>query len=79
LLTSDEGGDIFELIWSEPAVAYAELLAQEEGFGALVLGKLVPSALSGHAKWSFADERIVWKLTAPLARIQIGLGSSVFP
>ncbi|MBP2448666.1 sensor histidine kinase [Rhizobium leguminosarum] len=75
-LTSEEGGDIFQLVWSEPAVAYADLLAQEEGFGALVLGKLVPSALSGHAKWSFTEGLIVWKLTAPLARIQIGLGSS---
>jgi two-component sensor histidine kinase len=75
-LTSEEGVEIFELVWSEPAVAYADLLAQEEGFGALVLGKLVPSALSGHAKWSFTNGLIVWKLTAPLARIQIGLGSS---
>jgi len=78
-LTSKEDGEIFELVWSEPAVAYAELLAQEEGFGALVLNKLVPSALSGHAKWSFTDERIVWKLTAPFARIQVGLGSSAVP
>jgi len=76
-LTSDEGEGIFELVWSEPATAYADSLAHEEGFGALVLGKLVPSALSGQAKWSFADGLIVWKLTAPLARIQIGLGSSV--
>ena len=75
-MRSDEGGDIFELVWSEPAVAYADLLAQEEGFGALVLAKLVPSALSGQAKWSFTDRLIVWKLTAPLARIQIGLESS---
>jgi len=75
-LTSEEGCDIFELVWSEPAVAYAELLAQEEGFGALVLSRLVPSASSGQAKWSFEDGLIVWKLTAPLARIQIGLGSS---
>jgi two-component sensor histidine kinase len=78
-LTRDQGGDIFELVWSEPVVAYAELLAQEEGFGALVLSKIVPSALSGKAEWSFTDERIVWKLTAPLTRIQIGLGSSALP
>jgi PAS domain S-box-containing protein len=76
-LTPGEAGDIFELIWSEPAVAYADLLVQEDGFGALVLRKLVPSALSCQAKWSFTDERIVWKLTAPLARIQIGLGSPI--
>jgi len=75
-LTSEEGGTLFELVWSEPAVAYADLLAQEDGFGALVLGKLVPSALSGQARWSFTDGLILWKLTAPLARIQIGLGSS---
>lgn len=75
-LTSEEGGDMLELVWSEPAVAYADLLAQEDGFGALVLGKLVPSALSGQAKWNFTDGLIVWKLTAPLARIRIGLGSS---
>lgn len=76
-LTHGDNGDTFELLWSEPAVAYADILAQEEGFGALVLSRLVPSALSGQAKWSFTDGRIVWKLTAPLARIQIGLGSAV--
>ncbi len=76
-VTTDEGGYIFELIWSEPAVAYADLLAQEEGFGALVLCKLVPSALSGRANWNFEDGLVVWKLTAPLARIQIGLSSAV--
>jgi len=76
-LSSDDGVDMLKLVWSEPTVAYADLLAQEEGFGALVLSKLVPSALSGQAKWSFSDGLIVWKLKAPLARIQIGFGSSV--
>ncbi|KRB59383.1 histidine kinase [Rhizobium sp. Root708] len=73
-LASEEGVDIFELIWSEQAVAYADLLAQDEGYGALVLSKLVPTALSGQAKWSFDGGLVVWKFTAPLARIQIGLG-----
>jgi PAS domain S-box-containing protein len=68
---SAETGE-FELIWSEPVVSYAELLAQEEGFGALVLCRLVPSALSGRAAWSFADGKVVWTLRAPLARIQVG-------
>jgi PAS domain S-box-containing protein len=77
-LTSDQGVDTLELVWSEPAVAYADLLAQEKGFGSLVLGKLVPSALSGEAKWSFTDRLIVWRLKAPLARLQIGLASKVF-
>lgn len=63
----------FELMWSEPAAPYAELLAQEEGFGALVLCRLVPSALSGHASWNFSGGRVVWKLAAPLARVQVGL------
>jgi len=75
-LTKDQGGDVFEIIWSEPAVAYADLLAHEEGFGALVLSKIVPSALSGEANWSLTDRLIVWKLKAPLARIQAGLGHS---
>lgn len=74
-LIGSESGDVLELVWSEPAAAYAGLLAQEEGFGALVLAKLVPSALSGQAEWSFTDGLIVWKLKAPLARIQVGLGS----
>ncbi len=63
-LSSDGGVDMLELVWSEPAVAYAELLAQEEGFGALVLSKLVPSALSGQAEWSFSDRLIVWMLVS---------------
>ncbi len=63
----------FELSWSEPALQYADLLAQDEGFGRLVLCRLVPSALSGHAAWSLADGRVVWRLTAPLSRIQVGL------
>ncbi|MFP3581715.1 hypothetical protein SB659_19335, partial [Arthrobacter sp. SIMBA_036] len=39
-----ESRDILELVWSEAAAPYADLLAQEDGFGALVLGRLVPSA-----------------------------------
>ncbi|NLR97465.1 PAS domain S-box protein [Rhizobium sp. P38BS-XIX] len=78
-LTSEEGVDRFELTWSEPAVAYADLLAQEEGFGALVLSKLVPSALSGQATWSFDGGLVVWRFAAPLDRIQVGLGSLAPP
>lgn len=75
----DPGGDakLFELTWSEPAMQYAELLAHDEGFGALVLCRLVPSALSGQASWSFSDNRLVWKLTAPLSRIEVGLRDRV--
>lgn len=78
-MTSEEGVDMFELIWSEQAVAYADLLAQEEGYGALVLSKLVPTALSGQATWSFDGGLVVWKFAAPLARIRIGLGSLAPP
>ncbi|WP_018902434.1 PAS domain S-box protein [Rhizobium sp. 2MFCol3.1] len=75
-VASDEGVDMFELIWSEQAVPYADLLAQDEGYGALVLSKVVPSALSGQATWSVDGGLVVWKFAAPLARIQIGLGST---
>ena len=78
-MTSEEGVDMFELIWSEQAVAYADLLAQEEGYGALVLLKLVPTALSGQATWSFDGGLVVWKFATPLARIRIGLGSLAPP
>jgi PAS domain S-box-containing protein len=78
-MTSEEGVDMFELIWSEQAVAYADLLAQEEGYGALVLSKLVPTALSGQATWSFDGGLVVWKFATPLARIRIGLGSLAPP
>jgi PAS domain S-box-containing protein len=78
-MTSEEGVDMFELIWSEQAVAYADLLAHEEGYGALVLSKLVPTALSGQATWSFDGGLVVWKFAAPLARIRIGLGSLAPP
>jgi PAS domain S-box-containing protein len=78
-MTSEEGVDMFELIWSEQAVAYADLLAHEEGYGALVLSKLVPTALSGQATWSFDGGLVVWKFATPLARIRIGLGSLAPP
>ncbi|SPL62578.1 sensor histidine kinase [Ochrobactrum soli] len=74
LSSAEDGNPVeFELSWSEPALQYADLLAQDEGFGRLVLCRLVPSALSGHAAWSLADGRVVWRLTAPLSRIQVGL------
>lgn len=71
--SADDTQGEFELTWSEPALQYADLLAHEEGFGRLVLCRLVPSALSGHAAWSLADGRVVWRLTAPLSRIQVRL------
>ena len=74
LSSAEDGNPVeFELSWSEPAPQYADLLAQDEGFGRLVLCRLVPSALSGHAAWSLADGRVVWRLTAPFSRIQVGL------
>ena len=73
LPATDGAGQRFELKWSEPAVEYANLLAQEDGFGALVLCRLVPSALSGQAAWSMNDRFIQWTLIAPLSVVQVTL------
>ncbi len=69
----DGEGQRFELKWAEPAVEYADLLLQEDGFGALVLCRLVPSALSGRAAWSIHGGLIEWTLHAPLSAVQVTL------
>lgn len=71
LPATDGNGQRFELKWSELAVEYAELLMREDGFGALVLRKLVPSALSGQAAWSMHGGFIQWTLIAPLSAVQV--------
>lgn len=64
-------GDEFRLKWCETGVSEADLLAQGNGFGSLVLKRIVASALGGSSTWNATDANIIWTLAAPLPRIQI--------
>jgi PAS domain S-box-containing protein len=64
-------GDQFHLTWHETGVGEPDLLARGNGFGSLVLKRIVASALGGTSSWIAADGDIIWTLTAPLPRIQI--------
>jgi two-component sensor histidine kinase len=73
-VTREPEGDQFELIWRETGVTEPDLLARGNGFGSLVLKRIVAAALGGESTWSAADDAIVWTLKAPLPRIQIRAG-----
>ncbi|RYG98743.1 MAG: PAS domain S-box protein [Alphaproteobacteria bacterium] len=63
-------GDQFNLTWRETSVGEPDLLARGNGFGSLVLKRIVASALGGRSSWVTANGSIVWTLSAPLSRIQ---------
>jgi PAS domain S-box-containing protein len=73
LPATDGASRSLELTWSEPAVEYPDLPAQDSGYGALVLCRLVPSALAGEAAWSMDGGRVKWTLLAPLSRVQVSI------
>jgi PAS domain S-box-containing protein len=73
-VTSEPEGDQFELVWRETGVTEPDLLARGNGFGSLVLKRIVAAALGGASTWTISDDAIIWTLKAPLPRIQIRTG-----
>lgn len=62
---------IFRLNWEETSIRNADLLSQGNGFGSLVLKRIVGTALGGSSEWSVKDDVLSWTLTAPLSRVSI--------
>jgi len=65
-------GDRFHITWREKGGREPDLLARGNGFGSLVLKRIVAAALGGTSTWSATDGAIIWTLEAPLPRVQIG-------
>lgn len=63
-------GAQFQITWNETCVKEPDLLAHENGFGALVLKRIVAAALRGSSSWTAREGRIVWTLAAPLSHVQ---------
>ncbi len=61
----------FRLSWRETGTTSTDLLTQGNGFGSLVLKRIVASALNGRSEWQATGDLIIWTLVAPLASIQI--------
>lgn len=68
-----DGSDsaMFELTWQESNVLHADLLSQGNGFGSLVLRRIVATALGGTSEWRVEGDVLVWTLIAPLSRVRI--------
>jgi len=63
-VASERDGEDFRLVWKEaggPPVAPPK----RDGFGKLVITKIVPSALGGHASLEFELQGVTWILQAP--------------
>lgn len=65
------GEPAFQLTWEETAIRNPDLLSQGNGFGSLVLKRIVASALGGHCEWKVDDDILTWRLVAPLSRIKV--------
>ncbi len=68
---SGPGAAEFSLSWRETGNATTDLLTQGNGFGSLVLKRIVATALSGRSDWNATENLITWTLVAPLESIQI--------
>jgi two-component sensor histidine kinase len=67
-VAGDDQGEHLRLVWKEtggPSVAQPK----RDGFGMLVITKIVPAALGGHASLEFERHGIIWMLQVPLANI----------
>lgn len=68
--TADE--PTFHLTWKETAIRNPDLLAQGNGFGSLVLKRIVASALGGVSEWKMNEDSLTWTLAAPLSKVEVG-------
>ncbi|MFK0333851.1 PAS domain S-box protein [Rhizobium sp. NPDC090275] len=64
-------GDDFHFTWREVGVTEPDLLARGNGFGSLVLKRIVAAALGGTSTWNIDGDTLIWDLVAPLTRVQI--------
>lgn len=64
----------FHLSWRETGITSTDLLAQGNGFGSLVLKRIVATALNGRSEWRATDNHITWTLVAPLSSVMIHNG-----
>lgn len=64
----------FQLIWRETSIRNPDLLEQGNGFGSLVLRRIVASALGGQSSWKVGGDVLTWTLLAPLSTINIPPG-----
>lgn len=62
-------GDVFDMEWSESGGPAVRNMAQD-GFGRIVIEKMVARALEASASIDWRQEGIVWRLTAPRAQIE---------
>lgn len=67
--TTDE--PTFRLTWKETAIRNPDLLSQGNGFGSLVLKRIVASALGGVSEWKVNDDVLTWTLAAPLSKVKV--------
>ena len=64
----------FRLCWRETGITSTDLLTQGNGFGSLVLKRIVATALNGRSEWQAAENAITWTLVAPLSSVLIRSG-----
>lgn len=63
--------DEFHLRWCEGGDSEPDLVTRGNGFGSLVLKRIVATALGGSCTWTAEDGMIIWTLTAPLENVQV--------
>ncbi|WP_338242949.1 sensor histidine kinase [Aurantiacibacter hainanensis] len=75
LWSADDEG--FELVWREDALSIAQgQPAQEEGFGTKLLTRVIPTMLKGEASRELGENRLIYRLTAPIEAVAASEDSS---
>ncbi len=69
-----ESEGTFCLTWKETAIRNADLLSRGNGFGSLVLKRIVGTALAGTSEWAVREDVLTWRLSAPASKIRIRNG-----
>ncbi|MFN7104606.1 MAG: histidine kinase, partial [Pseudorhizobium sp.] len=64
-------GAQFQITWRETGVEDPDLVTRVNGFGLLVLKRIVAAALRGSSSWTARKGGIVWTLATPLSHVQV--------
>lgn len=67
---NNEGSELL-ITWAEMGGASASAITTLDGFGGLVLKRVVADALGGRSDWEIRDNAVVWKLRVPLRSVQV--------